>query len=61
MATTAPAKPETKISAEEAVDQLYQIIEGMFDEQGLSGEQRDERYARLDKHLDAKGVAAAKL
>jgi len=61
MATTAPARPETKISAEEATEQLYQILEGMFDEQGLSEEERDARYARLDTHLDAKDAAAAKV
>ncbi len=48
------------MSADEAGKKLYEIVEGHFDEIGLSEAERDKRYARLEKHLDAKGVPAAK-
>ncbi len=40
------------LGAEEAGKKLYEIIEGHFDEIGLSEEERDERYDRAQKHLD---------
>ncbi len=54
MATAAPVIPVTKISAGDASEQLYLLIESAFDREGLTEEQRDARYASLTAHLDAK-------
>ncbi len=59
MATTAPLHGEPS-STNEAVDELYLLIEDAFDREGLSEEQRDERYATLKGHLDAKDVEPAR-
>jgi hypothetical protein len=50
---SAAQKPKSKVmSADEAGKKLYEIIEGHFDEIGLSEEERDKRYDRAQKHLD---------
>jgi hypothetical protein len=54
MATIAPVRFDPKISAEEAGEQLYRLVESAFDREGLTEEQRDERYSALGRSLDAR-------
>ena len=51
---------EGKLSLEDAAGELYRLVEGAFDRESLSEEQRVERYAGLKAHLDAKGGDPAK-
>jgi len=60
MATAPMSKPKSKLTKEEAVGRLGQIIEGYFDDAGLNQVERDERYERLKQHLDSKDAAHAK-
>ena len=53
-------QPNTKLTPEEAAAELYRIVEGHFDDLGLTEEQRDERYSKLDRKLQATNAAAAK-
>jgi hypothetical protein len=53
-------QPVEQLSREAAVDGLYDVIEGFFDDCGLTESQRDERYNRLREHLKVTDVATAR-
>jgi hypothetical protein len=52
--------PTLQLTREEAVNGLHSLIEGHFDEIGLSEAERDERYDKLRESLDAKDAAIAR-
>ena len=48
------------LSAEEAGKKLYEIIEGYFDEIGLSEGERDKRYAKAEARVNARSGGLSK-
>jgi hypothetical protein len=45
---------EPKLTLDEATAELYKIVEGHFDDLGLTEQERDERYSNLRERLDSK-------
>jgi hypothetical protein len=48
------------ISADEAGKKLYEIVEGYFDEIGLSEAERDKRYAKAEARVNARSGGLSK-
>ena len=59
MATIPQIEPKKRTS-EELASELHRLIEGCFDDMGLSQQERDSRYRALDHSLDANDAARAK-
>lgn len=59
MATIPQVRPK-KRTDEELAAELHRVIEGHFDELGLSAAQRDAEYADLEQSLNARDASRAK-
>ncbi len=59
MATIPQVKPKRRTD-EELAAELHRVIEGHFDDLGLTEAQRDEKYAALDRSLNARDASRAK-
>ena len=60
MAASAPLHQREIEIDDPAVDEFYQLVEGHFDELGLTEADRDERYTRLEAKLDAQDAENAR-
>jgi hypothetical protein len=59
MATIAQVKPKQRTD-EELVAELRQVIEGHFDDLGLTAAERDKEYEALEQSLNARDASRAK-
>jgi hypothetical protein len=59
MATIPQVRPK-KRTDEQLAAELGRVFESYFDDMGLTQEERDARYAAIDKSLDARDAARAK-
>jgi hypothetical protein len=59
MATIPQVKPKQRTD-EELVAELRQVIEGHFDNLGLSAAERDKEYEALEQSLNARDASRAK-
>jgi hypothetical protein len=63
MATFAKSDPQcaqSQLTPDEAAGKLLDIVEGYFDDIGLSEIERDERYVRARDFVDSKAAVASR-
>ena len=59
MATIPQVKPKKRTDKQSAAE-LYRVIEGHFDDLGLTEAERDKKYAALEQSLNARDASRAK-